>query len=100
MGDADVGETVEDEHIDPSAEYMNQLPRNLPLSEYHDTLYITLMLILKSRHIITYLQIGLRKSNAELLKQLIRIERKPFTIYSKYDITDCKIRKLEEELFD
>ena len=41
---------------DPEAVWMSKLGKNVPLAEYHDTLYVTLMLLLKSEHIKTYFQ--------------------------------------------
>ena len=69
--DGSLRSVAEERPNDPTTQYMNKLPRNMALSDYHDTLYITLMLILKSRHILTYLQIGMKKGNADLLKQLV-----------------------------
>ena len=59
-----------------AATYMSKLYKNPHLAEYHDTLFITLMLLLKSREICSYFQRNLgQKSNSELFKAVTKIDK-------------------------
>ena len=75
-------EIVEDvEADDHNAKFMENINRSVPLVNYHNTLSVTFILIMKSKHLRTSLQIETDKSNAKMMNELINLESKLRSLY-------------------
>ena len=80
----------------PEALWMSRLFKNVPLAEYHDTLYVTLMLLLRSKHIHSYFQRDLgRQSVIDIFRSVAKIDRNLKDAYKTYSVNDKMIRELD-----